>query len=152
MKKFEKNLKLIKIGIIEAIYRSKKGHLGGSLSSADIIYYFGKSVNIYEGPISVRQGIEPLVFPGNIVFVNQDGTVPDLFGGRKGGLIPISNYVPEGTTIDDMKKTIGEGFEKNSFGQNGLLAIKHLKNPNIEYLEGGSRKKRPKTKRRSKRY
>lgn len=39
MKKFEKNLKLIKIGIIEAIYRSKKGHLGGSLSSADIIYY-----------------------------------------------------------------------------------------------------------------
>ena len=32
MNKFEKNLKLIKADIIKAIYHSKKGHLGGSLS------------------------------------------------------------------------------------------------------------------------
>ena len=49
MNKFEKNLKLIKSDIIKAIYHSKKGHLGGSLSSADIIYYlfFEKIVETY---------------------------------------------------------------------------------------------------------
>lgn len=39
MKNFNKNLKIIKSDIISAVYRAKKGHLGGSLSSVDIIYY-----------------------------------------------------------------------------------------------------------------
>jgi len=42
-KKFEQNLKIIKSDIIKSIYRSKKGHIGGAMSSADIIYYLFKN-------------------------------------------------------------------------------------------------------------
>ncbi len=50
MNNFEKNLKIIKSDIIKAIYKAKKGHLGGSLSSADIIYYLfsNKIVDTYQ--------------------------------------------------------------------------------------------------------
>jgi hypothetical protein len=109
---------------------------------ANIVYNFGKSVNIYEDPYIVRQGVEPLVFPGNIVFVNQPGYVNDnLFNGIMGALIPISNFVPEKVTLGEIEETIYKGFIKNGVSTDYELLG-----------SGGSRKRRPKTKRRSKRY
>jgi len=39
MNAFELSVKKIRKSIIETIYRAKKGHLGGALSSIDILYY-----------------------------------------------------------------------------------------------------------------
>ena len=39
MNAFELSVKKIRKSIIETIYRAKKGHLGGALSSVDILYY-----------------------------------------------------------------------------------------------------------------
>jgi len=93
---FEKDVKNIRRSIIEAIYKAQKGHLGGALSSVDILYY---------------------LYSNNIVdlFINKESTTNSLIlskGHSSLGLLAVVNY---------FKKNKYEKILYN-FNQNGSLS------------------------------
>lgn len=92
---FELTVKKIRKSVIEAIYKAKKGHLGGALSSVDILYY------LYSNKI--------------VEVFNKKNTKNSLIlskGHSSLGLLAVVNYIKK-------KK-----YEKllNNFNQNGSLS------------------------------
>lgn len=93
---FELSVKKIRKSIIDAIYKSKKGHLGGALSSVDILYY-----------LYLNKIVE--------VFDNKKNTKNSLIlskGHSSLGLLAVVNYIKK----EKYKKLL------NSFNQNGSLS------------------------------
>ena len=111
-------------------------------------------VLVYEEPYSARQGSLPLGH--EIIYVNQGEKIQSVFGGVPGGLMPVPRWVDPKVTEEDLQKTLEKTLSAAMLPPSKQIGTV-TESPNIQMLpdsfsSGGSRKKRPKTKRRSKRY